>query len=157
MVLAIGESDVSKLVSMSDSIPVIEEAFRQYGRGETQMPPRMRVEVPRLQGVLRIMSAAMPGLGALGLKTLTGLPGRRRPEHVYMAVMLFDPDDGHLICVMSASRLTELRTGAAGGVAVKYLAKRDHSINAALIGTGVQGHGRSGLGPAGGSRMCQAY
>jgi alanine dehydrogenase len=139
MVLAISEGDVSKLVAMSDAVAVIEEAFRHYGRGETMMPPRMRIEVPRLQGVLRIMSAAMPGLGALGLKTLTGVPGRRMPEHVYMAVMLFDPEDGHLTCIMSASRLTQLRTGAAGGVAAKFLARADRSVNAAVIGIGVQG------------------
>ena len=55
-----------------------------------------------------------------------------------MAIMILsDPKNGFPFCVMDATYSTTLRTGAAGGVAAKYLANAS-SEKVALVGCGVQ-------------------
>lgn len=55
-----------------------------------------------------------------------------------MATLLLNElQTGKLVCVMDASSLTDLRTGAAGGVAAKYLARKDASV-VGIIGSGHQ-------------------
>jgi ornithine cyclodeaminase/alanine dehydrogenase-like protein (mu-crystallin family) len=83
------------------------------------------------------MSAILPDMGFFGLKTLTGYPGRRIAGETYFVVLLFDGEGGALRAVMAGSRLTGIRTGAATGVAAKYLS-RPQSHVLGIIGAGVQ-------------------
>jgi ornithine cyclodeaminase/alanine dehydrogenase-like protein (mu-crystallin family) len=75
-------------------------------------------------------------VGFFGLKTLTGYPGRRLPGETYFAILLFSCDTGALRAIISANRLTGVRTGAATGVA-KYLSRGDSRV-LGVIGAGVQ-------------------
>lgn len=52
-------------------------------------------------------------------------------------VLLIDPKTGLPISIMGGTSITAMRTGAAGAVAAKYLARRDSSI-LSLVGAGVQ-------------------
>jgi ornithine cyclodeaminase/alanine dehydrogenase-like protein (mu-crystallin family) len=54
-----------------------------------------------------------------------------------MIVMLYDYETGGLLSCMEAGRLGQIRTGAASGVATKYMAKEDAAI-VAVIGSGFQ-------------------
>src|SRR5260370_37219695 len=83
------------------------------------------------------MSASMPAIGAFGLKTLTGYPGKRLPGETYFAILLFSTENGALRSVMAAGHLTGIRTGAATGVAAKYLARED-AQTLGVFGAGVQ-------------------
>lgn len=140
MVLVLDEKAVSKLASLDSIIADVEIALKQYSEKATLMPPRYQMDRPGTPGTLRVMLAALPELNTAGLKVLTGNAGKRTPEGTYFVVMLFD-QDGSLLCVMSANRLTQLRTGAASAVATKYLARKD-SRNLGLLGAGVQGLGQ---------------
>ena len=140
MVLILDEKAVSKLASLDSIIADVEIALKQYSEKTTLMPPRYQMDRPGTPGTLRVMLAALPELNTAGLKVLTGSAGKRTPEGTYFVVMLFD-QDGSLLCVMSANRLTQLRTGAASAVATKYLARKD-SRNLGLLGAGVQGLGQ---------------
>jgi len=51
---------------------------------------------------------------------------------------MFDARNGLPLAIMDASFLTAIRTGAAGGVALKYLARRESRV-ATLFGVGPQG------------------
>ncbi len=62
---------------------------------------------------------------------------KRNLPTVLATIMLCDPDTGHPLAIMDGTYITEIRTGAAGGVAVKYLARRDSSI-IGMIGAGRQ-------------------
>ena len=140
MVLILDEKAVSSLASLDSIIVDVEMALRQYSEKTTLMPPRYQMDRPGTPGTLRVMLAALPELNTAGLKVLTGSAGKRAVEGTYFVVMLFD-QDGSLLCVMSANRLTQLRTGAASAVATKYLARKD-SRNLGLLGAGVQGLGQ---------------
>ena len=56
-------ADVESLVDMRDAVDAVERAFDAHGRGETQMPPKVYIELPAHDGDFRAMPAAMAGAG----------------------------------------------------------------------------------------------
>ncbi|MGP8124979.1 MAG: ornithine cyclodeaminase family protein [Nitrososphaerales archaeon] len=137
LVLLLDDQAVEAAVDMKASIPIIEDAFRRHANGRTLMPKRVQLAVDGMKGGLRIMPAALLGKRAVGFKTISGQPGSRRPGSTYFLMVLFDPDDGSLLSIMAADTITRLRTGAASGVATKYLARED-SQTLGIYGAGVQ-------------------
>lgn len=138
MVFILRESDVKALITMEDTIEAVQKLFLLQAQGKVVMPPRLQMTVKGLSGPLRAMLAAIPDLGAVGLKTISGAPGFRSPEGTYFTILLYDAEDGRLSAIMSGDTITQYRTGAASAVATKYLAKED-SRGLGLLGTGVQG------------------
>lgn len=136
MVLLLSEADVARLVSMSQAIDHLEEVFREYAAGSAILAPRTSANVPGC-GTFRIMSAILSKAGIFGLKTLTGTPGKRLPHETYFAILLFGTETGALRAVIASNHLTGVRTGAATGVAAKYLARPESRV-AGVFSAGVQ-------------------
>lgn len=130
MPIYLTEADVTRLVTMSDAMTAVEACFRHQGEGQATTEPRRRVRTP--EGMLHVMFAADRGAGVMGLKSYTTFAGGAR-----FHVLLYSAEDGSLLAMIEADRLGQLRTGAASGVATKYLARADASI-AAVFGTGYQ-------------------
>jgi alanine dehydrogenase len=137
MILLLSEGDVSSVVSMGDGVRIVEDALRQHSLGGGVAMPRISADLPGNGGAFRIMPAIMPAIEVFGLKTLTGYPGRRLPGETYFVLMLFSCDTGALRAIVAGNRLTGIRTGAASGVAAKYLS-RPNSRVLGVIGAGVQ-------------------
>jgi len=137
MVRVLREADVAQAISMRDGVRLVEEAIRQHAEGKTTLLPRLSLDLPGNGGAFRVMSASMPQMGAFGLKTLTGYPGKRLPGETYFAILLFSSENGALRSVMAAGHLTGVRTGAASGVAAKYLCREDARV-LGVFGAGVQ-------------------
>jgi ornithine cyclodeaminase/alanine dehydrogenase len=137
MVLLLSETDVAGILSMRDGIRVVEKALADAAAAGRVALPRISADVPGNGGAFRVMSAIAPDPGFFGLKTLTGYPGRRLPGETYFVVLLFGCDTGALRAVIAGTRLTGIRTGAASGVAAKYLARPD-ARTLGVIGAGVQ-------------------
>ena len=140
--LLLDENDVSSVLDMPSTIRQIESAFQEMGKGKATTPPRFRMVVPNSFGTIRLMATALQDSRISGTKVLTGTAGHREAERTYFLLLLFDYDDGSVKCVMSASRLTQLRTGAVSAVATKYLARKD-SRTLGVIGAGIQGQGQA--------------
>jgi alanine dehydrogenase len=137
MILFLSEKDVQTAITMPDAMTIVESAFRDYALGQATMLPRVSQTLPGTAGMFRILSAVLPRQKMFGLKTLTGFPGKRLKDEVYFAILLFEMETGALRAVISANYLTGLRTGAASGVAAKYLAREDAS-SLGIVGAGVQ-------------------
>jgi ornithine cyclodeaminase/alanine dehydrogenase-like protein (mu-crystallin family) len=137
MVLILSESDVISLLSMADGVALVEQAFSEFAQGNVILPPRINQVLPGTGGALRVVSAALPSMNFFGVKTLTGYPGRRAHNETYFALLLFEMETGALRAIVSANYLTGIRTGAATGVAVKYLARQDAYIHG-VLGAGTQ-------------------
>jgi alanine dehydrogenase len=137
MIIFLSESDVQAAVAMPETLGIVEAAFRDHALGKATILPRISQTLPGTAGMFRILSATLPTREMFGLKTLTGFPGRRLEDEVYFAILLFEMGSGALRAVISANYLTGLRTGAASGVAAKYLAREDAS-SLGIVGAGVQ-------------------
>jgi ornithine cyclodeaminase/alanine dehydrogenase-like protein (mu-crystallin family) len=83
-------------------------------------------------GGFAVMSAADRELGLAGVKSYAWLP-----DGTPFVVVLFDTERAELAAVIEADKLGQLRTGAASGVACKYLAKPD-ARTLGIIGCGWQ-------------------
>ena len=123
MPLLLKESEVRELLSMEDGVALVEEAHKLDAEGQVVLAPRMALPLGGEVGTYRIMAAALPGMSTFGLKTLTGVPGHRQPELTYFTILVFDGDTGGFQAILPAGHITRTRTGAAGGVAVKHLAR----------------------------------
>src|SRR5262245_60313412 len=130
MALILKEKDVTELLDMQTALEAVEEVLRHQGEGKAVNRSRSRVPLPASQ--LHILSAGDPGLGVCGLKTYTvSRKGAR------FLVLLYAAESGDLLAVMEADRLGQMRTGAASGIATKYLA-REAADTVGIYGTGWQ-------------------
>ena len=129
--------DVAETVTMDDIIPAVEHVFREYAEGKVVMPPKIYLDIPG-RGDFRAMPAYVPSVGTSGIKWVNvhpDNPGHGLPT-VMATILLNDPATGQILAIMDGTYITDMRTGAAGGVAAKYLAKSAASIG--LVGSGHQ-------------------
>src|SRR5260370_19570911 len=131
MTLHISEAEVQQLLTMPMALEAVEEISRKEAAGDVIVHPRRRFELPS-GGFLHYMAAADYSAGFLAMKQYTFVRGKIR-----FLAPLYEIASGDLIAVIEADYMGQLRTGAASGVATKYLARRDASV-AAIIGTGGQ-------------------
>src|ERR687888_1043128 len=130
MPLYLTEAEVSELLVPADALEAVEACFRRLAAGEVENVPRRRL---RLEGgVFAVMSAVDRELGLAGLKSYAWLE-----DGTPFVVVLFDTENAELAAVIEADKLGQLRTGAASGVAAKYLAKKGAS-SLGVIGCGSQ-------------------
>jgi alanine dehydrogenase len=130
MALFLTEQHVEQLLTMPMAIEAVEEAFRQLGSGQAENLPRRRLHSAK--GMLHIMAASLPAAGYLGYKAYTVFPGRVR-----FRVSLYSSENGELLALFEANRLGQMRTGAASGVATRWMARVDTKV-VGVIGTGWQ-------------------
>jgi alanine dehydrogenase len=139
MSLVLTGSQVMQILSMDLALIAVEEAFRAYGEGRVNMPPKAYLSLEH--GDFRAMYGEIfLSRGHIcGLKWVNVHPGN--PAQGLLTVMakilLNDPDTGLEFADLDGTHITDYRTGAAGGVAVKYLARPD-ATRLGLIGAGAQ-------------------
>ncbi len=139
-VLFLKESEIKDLISIPETIETVESAFEAKGRGEVQMPPKSYVYFDRFNGDFRAMPAYLEEMGAAGVKVVNvhpDNPEKNDLRSVMATIVLLSPETGEPLSVMSGTKITDLRTGAASAVAAKYLA-REGSEKIGFIGTGTQ-------------------
>jgi alanine dehydrogenase len=128
--LYLTEAEIEQLLTPADALQAVEACFERLARGAIENRPRTRLRAG--EGVFAVMSAVDEELGLAGLKSYTWLPGGTP-----FVVVLFDLERAEVAAVIEADKLGQLRTGAASGVAAKYLAK-DDARTLGVIGCGWQ-------------------
>jgi alanine dehydrogenase len=131
MTLHISEAEVRDVLTMPMAIEAVEEISRKQATGEVVVHPRRRFELPG-GGFFHYMAAADFSAGFVAMKQYTYVRGKLR-----FLVPLYEMATGDLLALIEADYMGQLRTGAASGVATKYLARKDARI-VAIIGTGGQ-------------------
>jgi alanine dehydrogenase len=131
MTLHISETEVRDVLTMPLAIEAVEEISRKQATGEVVVHPRRRFELPG-GGFFHYMAAADFSAGFVAMKQYTYVRGKLR-----FLVPLYEMATGDLLALIEADYMGQLRTGAASGVATKYLARKDARV-AAIIGTGGQ-------------------
>src|SRR5213079_2489452 len=130
MALLLTEAEVLELFPMERAIERVEESLRAWAEGEATNQPRQRIFIPGLS--FHTMAAAWQSEGLVGMKVYTVSRSGFR-----FLVLLFDGTSGEWLALMEADQLGRIRTGAASGVATKFLARADAS-RVGVIGSGRQ-------------------
>jgi alanine dehydrogenase len=130
MPLLLTEQEVVELFPMERALERVEASFRAQHSGQAINRSRERIFLPGLS--LHYMAAALLEENVLGMKIYTVAHGSFR-----FVVLLFDATSGELLAVIEADQLGRIRTGAASGVATRFMARED-AARVGLIGTGRQ-------------------
>ena len=139
MPLLLSRDDVIRVLQMKDCMEVVEKAFAELANGTAVLPLRTPITPP--DGLSLYMPAYLKELGALACKIVTvykNNPTKYQMPVIVGKVLLQDPNTGDVVCIMDGGYLTAVRTGAASGVATKYLAREDKGQVAGIFGAGVQ-------------------
>ena len=131
MTLHINEAEVRQLLTMPMAITAVEEISRKQAEGSVIVHPRRRFELPD-RGFFHYMAAMDSSAGYVGMKQYTYVKGK-----LCFLVTLYSVTTGELTALIEADIMGQLRTGAASGVATKYLARKLAKV-AAILGTGGQ-------------------
>jgi len=130
-VLMLNEEEVRELLPMNECVDVLDDLFKEMAASAVSNMNRYRLPLPR--GSMQVMAGMSSANGATGLKTY--VTGAGAPSQ--MVVLLFDIATAAPIAFIAANALGAIRTGAASGVATRYMARED-TKTAAIIGTGSQ-------------------
>ena len=130
MTLLLREDHVTELLDIHTAIEAVEEALRDQAEGQATNRPRYRVASPG--SLLHIMAAGDKKMGVTGLKVYTTARKGTR-----FLVLLYDAETGDMLAMIEADRLGQMRTGAASGVATKFMARPD-ADTVGIYGTGWQ-------------------
>jgi len=138
--LILTEKDVKQLLSMEEVMEAVELAFAEKGLNRVQMPPKPYVFYEKYNGDLRAMQSYLEGLDISAVKVVSVHPENRAKYHlptVMATLIVTDPRNGVPIAIMGGAWITDIGTGAAGGVAARHLARKTPRI-VGLVGAGAQ-------------------
>jgi alanine dehydrogenase len=139
MSLVLTGSEVMRVLDMDLALAAVEDAFRAYGEGRVNMPPKAYLTLAH--GDFRAMYGEifLTHDHICGLKWVNVHPGN--PAQGLLTVMakilLNDPETGLEFADLDGTHITDYRTGAAGGVAANYLARPD-ATRLGVVGAGAQ-------------------
>jgi len=138
--LLLTSREIRSLLTIEECLKAVEESFRAQGRKRVLLPEKIYLTLPDGISDFRAMPALIEGVPfACGVKWVNVHPkNRKRGLPTVMALILLnDPSSGFPLAVMDGTVITQMRTGAAGAIAARVLARRN-SRTLGLIGCGTQ-------------------
>ena len=139
-VLILREAEVRASLDMASCIDAVSDAFAAYSSGRTELPAVIHLDIPEHGGEIHVKGGYIHGGDHYAVKFASGFPGN---EALGLApndglVLVFDARTGTPAAfLLDHGFITDQRTGAAGGVAARHLARED-TATVAVIGTGLQ-------------------
>lgn len=138
--LVLREEELRRAVAMPEAIAAVEGAFAALARGEARLPEPLHLEIPEAEGEVHLKGAHLAGAPFFAFKVASGFwrnPARGLPSGRGL-MLAFDASTGlPAALLLDGGYLTDLRTGAAGAVAAKHLA-RERIESVGVVGAGVQ-------------------
>lgn len=125
--LFLQNTPLNQILPMNEIIEAIEDALKEIALGRGFDLPRRRIHHPN-----RMIFGLLPGSvhGFMGAYLQTDLDRRLHHE----TVILYSVETGEPVILFQDCSINELRTGAAGGIGAKYLARKDSRV-AAVFGS----------------------
>ncbi len=137
--LILTKSDLEKLLTMNEVINAVEQAFLELATGTAITPLRTVINLPKEDAWIGIMPAFLGRIEASSVKvvSVSGKNPRKNLPTVNATILLNDAKTGEPLAIMDGASITAMRTGAASGVAIKYLARKN-SRTIGVFGAGIQ-------------------
>jgi ornithine cyclodeaminase len=138
-------------LDMAKCLAAIEEAIACHARGDVVLPSKTVVrwggaETEKTKGRFTAMPAYLGGkVDKGGIKWLGSSPSNPKLHQLPRAsgiVVLNDPETKLPLAIMDTAIVSAMRTGATGGLGMKYLARRNSRVMG-IIGAGVQARTQS--------------
>ena len=121
--ILISRNEVAKILSIKNCMDAVEHAFKLFGEGKVKPPSVLGIYVS--DGGFHIKAGVMNlNRNYFVAKTNANFPGNSKKfglPTIQGVVAVFDADNGQLLALMDSMEITIIRTGAATGVAAKYL------------------------------------
>lgn len=140
-ILIVSEQELIDIIKLDRSvIEAIEQGFGQLQKGNVTVPPIMMIPVPEKEGEVDIKSAFIKGISQMAIKVASGFFQNQKLglPSASGQMLVISTETGFLDAVLlDNGYLTQVRTGAAGAVASKYLAPKNIS-SVGIIGSGTQ-------------------
>ena len=123
--LFLKNTPIDQILAIGEMIDTIEDTLKEIASGRGYELPRRRIHHPN-----RMILGILPGSvhGAMGAYIQTDLDRKIHHENV----MIFSAESGEPLILFQDCSINEFRTGAAGGIGAKYLARTDASRVAVL-------------------------
>lgn len=141
-ILILNETELRACATMNDeALAAVETGFTQLARGNATVPPIMIVDVADQQGEVDVKSAYVHGLDSFAVKIASGFFGNTKlglPSGSGLMILVSAKTGFPQAVLLDNGYLTHLRTGLAGAIAAKHLAREQVDV-LGIIGGGMQG------------------
>lgn len=136
----LSKEDLSKILKINEVIDVVESVYKSKSEEMTEVWPTVFYEFEPGKADLDIKSGYLKSRKLFGHKTVTwfGDNAEKNLPTLIGMIAVFNGETGMPIGITEASYITGMRTGAAGALGAKYLA-RENSENLLIVGAGNQG------------------
>lgn len=138
--LLLSLKDVEQALSMEEVISAVEKGYISYNEGKVQQPDIVSMEMPENNGETDIKSCYNKLNESISVKIASGFYDNGKNNDLPTmigTILLFDGENGAPLCIMDGSLITGIRTGAAGAISSKLLARKDSKV-VAVFGAGGQ-------------------
>jgi len=151
MTLMINNQDVMQVLTMKDTMAVLEESYRDLTQGEAVCRPRIDIRIPTSDPGKTYQWGTMEGgstKGYFGIRVKSDIiyeqeyEGTRTQEKYCVQpglfcglVWLFSIENGEPLAIINEGYLQHMRVGADSGIGAKYMAKKDAQV-LGMIGSG---------------------
>lgn len=136
----ITREEIEAHLSMHSVIEAVEEAYKLFALKKVTLAPVLSIEVEKHNGEVDIKSGYETEEDVIGVKLASGHwdnPDKYGLPSGLATIMLMNGKNGVPLAIMDGGLITDMRTGAAGAVSAKYLARKD-AKKVAILGTGMQ-------------------
>lgn len=136
--ILLSKQDIQKILTIRDTINILENAFIEFAQGKTDLPERTYIHSREHNGMKLIMPGYLKESGVLGTKIVTvygnNFQNYNLPNTIG-TILLLNDKTGEPISIMDGTQITAYRTGGVAGLASKYLARGNAEVHT-LFGTG---------------------
>ena len=132
---------IEETLKISDVISCVESVYIQKANDQTVVWPTTFYEFDPGHADMDIKSGYLKGAGIFGHKTVSWVEANKEKglPDLNGIIVVYSDETGLPLGILEASYITGMRTGAAGAIGAKYLARKD-SENLMIVGAGNQAY-----------------
>lgn len=136
-VLLLREPEIREVLDTASCIDAVEAALADHSSGRAELPGVIHLDVPEHRGEIHVKAGHIHGKPYYATKFSSGFSAVDPPAFDGLVVVFEAANGAPAAILLDHGYVTDVRTGAAGGVAARHLAPRDPEV-VAVIGTGTQ-------------------
>lgn len=138
-IFVLSEENTKSLLEMEEVIETVENVYKEKSLGSGKVFPLVFHEFERAVADMDIKSGTLDAMGVYGLKLVSwfGENQKKNIPALSGSVMIFDRKTGLPLGLINAEHMTGMRTGAAGAIGAKVLARKDSEVML-MVGAGHQ-------------------